>query len=460
MKNGNTERDQKIAELEKLAKSVLEVKEDSIPRRPIVLEFCGSPKSGKSSCISSLELFLKRNNFRVKVLTERAGICPVKDKYDPNFNIWTACTAIAELSEVLSNNSKDYDVVMLDRGIFDALCWFNWLKERNSLDDVDFKGLETFLLMNKWRGGIDLVYVFTATPEESMKREYINLLTKKTGSIMREDILKSYRACVLGTVEKYSTKYQRIETFDTTDRGIDDVNYEVTKNTLEILRDNLVEKVGYINKSLINTELPEHFKLNDAKIKSIDLSYGFRDEIEDDNNVIQPIPILVITNKERNKIFVVKKIKKKKGIKDRSPESDKLLLYLGGHSRQEDSFGKEDLSLYNITKQSLKREIREETGLNYIPPKQDDNPTCIWVRDNERSEKHMALVYIWEVNFSILKIKLDSNEFMVASNTKSGTVMTLSEIEKREKELENWSKMILKEHFNLNLFPTSDLFDS
>ena len=79
----------KIAELEKLAESVLRLKRNVIPRRPIVIEFCGSPKSGKSSCINSLDLFLRRNKFRTKILTERASVCPVLNKYDPHFNIWT-----------------------------------------------------------------------------------------------------------------------------------------------------------------------------------------------------------------------------------------------------------------------------------------------------------------------------------------------------------------------------------
>jgi predicted ATPase len=77
-----------IQNLENLADEVLKLKNDSIPRRPIVIEFCGSPKSGKSSCINSLSLFLRRNKFRTRVLTERASVCPVEDKFDPNFNIW------------------------------------------------------------------------------------------------------------------------------------------------------------------------------------------------------------------------------------------------------------------------------------------------------------------------------------------------------------------------------------
>ena len=200
-----------IEGLELLAEKVLTLKKESIPRRPIVIEFCGSPKSGKSSCINSLSLFLRRNNFRTKVLTERASVCPITDKYDPSFNIWTVCSAIAELVEVLSNNSKDYDAVILDRGIFDALCWFNWLKESDRLDAENFTSLETFLAMNKWRSVIDLIYVFTATPEVSLKREYASLLTRKLGSIMCDEALTSYKSCVEKVSKKYSKTFQGIE---------------------------------------------------------------------------------------------------------------------------------------------------------------------------------------------------------------------------------------------------------
>lgn len=434
-----------IEDLEKLAATVLKIKNESIPRRPIVIEFCGSPKSGKSSCINSLSLFLRRNKFRTKVLTERASVCPVNDKYDPNFNIWTACSAIAELVEVLSNNSKDYDVIILDRGIFDALCWFNWLKDNDSLDQENFKSLETFLVMNKWRTVIDLIYVFTATPEVSLQREYASLLTRKLGSIMCDDALSSYKSCVENVSKMYSDVFQGIEVYDTSHRSLNDVNHDITKSILEIIQNNIAEKVGYFSKSLISSELPEAFSFSESRLDEIALEYQVRDTVEKDDEAVQPIPILVITNKEKSKILVVKKNKKTTS-KD-SPESDRLLIYLGGHTREEDSFGATDTSLLSISKLSLRREIKEETGINYIPPSKDINPLCIWMRDNDRSRKHLAICYLMEVNFSRTKVTLDKDEFMSGGNTKSGMILDVDEVLKRENELESWSKLILREHF-------------
>lgn len=438
-----------IKELEQLAGKVLSLKQESRPRRPIVIEFCGSPKSGKSSCINSLSLFLRRNKFRTKVLTERASVCPVADKYDPNFNIWTACSAISELVEVLSNSSKDYDVVILDRGIFDALCWFNWLNRDNSLDDADFSSLETFLVMNKWRTVIDLVYVFTATPEVSMYREYASLLTRKPGSIMCLDVLGSYKACVEEVSLKYDNRFQRIEIYDTSERTQNEVSHDATKSILEIIQNNIAEKIGYISKEALSNSLPETFHLSEANIKELSLNYSLRDTVEEDSNSVQPIPILVVTNKERDRILVVKK--NKKSTSKASPESDRLLIYLGGHTREEDSFSTDDKTLLSLSKLSLRREIKEEIGINYMPPIHEDNPLCIWMRDNERSTKHLAICYLMEVDFSRTKIRLDKNEFMTGGNTKSGMILELDEIIKREKELESWSKLILREFFGFKI---------
>ena len=59
-------------------------------RRPIVFEFAGVPKAGKTSTLNALQLFLKRCGFRVEVVVESASISPIRDKTDFNFNVWIA----------------------------------------------------------------------------------------------------------------------------------------------------------------------------------------------------------------------------------------------------------------------------------------------------------------------------------------------------------------------------------
>ncbi len=433
-----------IKELEKLANTVLKLKQSSIPRRPIVIEFCGSPKSGKSSSINSLDLFLRRNKFRTKVLTERASVCPVKKKYDPYFNIWTVCSAVASLSEILSNNSKDYDVVILDRGIFDAICWFSWLLKEEHFDEKNYKSIMSFLTMNRWRSVIDLIYVFTANPQVSLEREYANLLTRKMGSIMHPEILESYNETISEIVSCYESKFKKVEQIDTSSKGINEVNYLVTKHILDILKINTSERVGFFNSSELDKEFPRCFEFSELNLNSLSLNFKARPEVEYDINKLQPIPIVVITNKLRDRVLVVKKSKKQTS--DTSPESNKILLYLGGHIREEDLFEAQHQDNLSAIKYALRREIKEETGIDFYP---NDTaiPFYIWDKSNKRSEVHLAICYIMEIDFGRTKISLDRNEFITQGRTKSGKVLQLSEISQDYSKLEDWSKVILEKVF-------------
>ena len=434
-----------IEELEKLAKKVLQQKNKAIPRRPIVIEFCGSPKSGKTSCINSLDLFLRRNNFRTRVLTERASVCPVYDKNDPYFNLWTVTSVIAELSEILSNHPKDFDAVILDRGIFDALSWFAWQLKHKHLDENNYKAIESFLTMNRWRSVIDLVYVFTATPNISLEREYANLLTRKVGSIMHPKVLRSYNNTIEQTMEVYKSVFNKIEHIDTSNKKLNDVNYEVTKHILNIVHDNTSEMIGFLKQSTFKENLPQVFDFSKISNENLKLEFGVRKHVEASNEKVQPIPILVITNKERTKVLVVKKNRKQTSSK--SPESKRILLYLGGHVRQEDLIESNGNDLLSVSRYALHREIKEEIGFDYYPH-EEDVPFFIWVKSNDRSVKHIALCHVMEADFSVLKIKLDKNEFMTTGGTKSGKVHEISEINKMYSELEDWSQIILQKVFN------------
>jgi hypothetical protein len=70
-------------------------------KRPLIIEFSGSPKAGKTRCISVLELFLKRNGIKTEVFLERASISPIKSKGHLNFNVWVSCASLQGMLESL-----------------------------------------------------------------------------------------------------------------------------------------------------------------------------------------------------------------------------------------------------------------------------------------------------------------------------------------------------------------------
>jgi len=80
-------------------------------RRPFVLEITGTPKAGKTTLITLLKDFLRECGWRVHVLEERAGLCPLPMKGHFFFNSWTTGAMLAGL---LDATDRDDDLVILD----------------------------------------------------------------------------------------------------------------------------------------------------------------------------------------------------------------------------------------------------------------------------------------------------------------------------------------------------------
>ncbi|MBR3954797.1 MAG: NUDIX hydrolase [Clostridia bacterium] len=444
------ERKKMIKELQELAENVLSLKAEHRQKRPIVIEFSGSPKAGKTSCINSLELFLKRNGFSVKVIQERASVCPVSDKQSPMFNIWTSCMSLAGLIGTLEDKSSNVDVLILDRGIFDALCWFEWLSVTDKMEDQQKVITEHFLLMEELIKSIDIVFAFCVEPHISIEREYANLLTDKIGTIMNKTVLEEYLSAIRRTIESKKAYFHSVFEIDTSNKGQDEVGKEVTTKTLETLKDLLMERIGYIQKTKQIDSIICNRKViayNDLVTYLPPIKFDLREIVESNLSYLQPLPIAVITNKEKNKLLVIKK--NKNAISITSPEKDKHLIYIGGHSRYEDKTEVNSTDFISICKTALKREIKEEIGISVAL--NNIEPLFIYSKEKRTSQKHLAVCFVVSVDEESIKLRLDSHELVQnKGKSKSGRFLSFHEIQ--QFELEEWSKTILKTCFDVD-FP-------
>lgn len=442
------ERKKVIGELQELAKSVRELKNVHRQKRPIVIEFSGSPKAGKTSCINSLEVFLKRNGFTVQIIQERASICPVSDKQSPMFNTWTACMSLAGLIGILENKKTDVDVLILDRGMFDSLCWFDWLEKTTKMEKSYREAAESFFLLDEFVKSIDIVFAFTVDPKTSIEREYANLLTDKKGSIMNIKVLGEYLEAIRNTIKERNQYFHKVFEIDTTEKSQDMVGKEVTEKTLNTLKDLLMERIGYFSDSTaIRACFSDRSIIPLQEIKSAipPIEFGFRDDIEQNAEYVQPIPVAIILNKARDKVLVIRK--SKNAVSQDSPEKDKDLIYVGGHSRFEDNTASNKDNFLSICKTALKRELNEEIGISVALNGVD--PFCLYVQSQPNSLKHMAICFVVQVDEDSIKLRLDPQELVLSKGTsKSGKFVELSDLANNSL-LEDWSRAILDYVFNL-----------
>src|SRR5574340_187579 len=171
-------------------------------RKPIVIEFSGCPKAGKTTVLGQVQAFLKRIGFRTQIIVERASVSPIRDKRHSNFNVWTACTTLAELLEKTQEPPRpdDPEILILDRGLFDAITWLRMMENLARLRGNERETIERFLLLPDWRRRITGVVVMTADPADSMKRErgLIPVMDRSGrtmgGSIMNEEVLSRFKS--------------------------------------------------------------------------------------------------------------------------------------------------------------------------------------------------------------------------------------------------------------------------
>lgn len=174
---------------------------------PLVVEFAGSPKSGKSTNIEIVSHFFKRANFRV--LSPAEGVSkrtptPLRDDLVA-YNTWALNYAINEIL-FSCRCLKPHDLVILDRGAFDSLAWMRLLRGDGKLTQEEYATIESFALHPKWAKLIGRICLFTCTPDTSMERESEEKLIDGDGTAMNPDMLgklhKHYKSLGTEFIEK------------------------------------------------------------------------------------------------------------------------------------------------------------------------------------------------------------------------------------------------------------------
>ena len=185
---------------------------------PLVVEFAGSPKAGKSTTIDIVTHFFKRTGFKTWAPTEGASKrTPYFLRRDlVAFNAWALNYAISEIL-VAYHNIEEYDLVVLDRGPFDSLAWMRVLKDDGNLDQDGYDRIERFARHPKWANLVERVYLFTCTPKTSMDREHDAKLIRGKGTAMNPEMLEKLRVQYDSLGKDSASENPSIQRFSTDD---------------------------------------------------------------------------------------------------------------------------------------------------------------------------------------------------------------------------------------------------
>lgn len=423
-------------------------------RRPVVVEFAGVPKAGKTTILNQTYAFFRRCGFRVEVVIERASVCPIRDKKHSNFNVWTAVTTLAQVLEKTQNppNVDDPHILFLDRGIFDAICWLGLMERLQRIRPSEKVIIERFLTIDDWKRRISGVILMTASPSDSMKREQGLLpVVGAEGSIMNEKVLTKMVEIARATASRLARDFRVVEI--NTSAGPTKDN---PKRTAEVVAETIL--------SFVEEHIEEEI-LSLPKERALDLMRGAecvgpdvattlvrefedrgefcgRTSVENDTGRIQALPVVVVRNASGEVLRLRRKEKD-----NNNPLHEKIVIWAGGHVRKEDS-----QNGCAAIEQCVIRELEEELRLRVEPP---DLTLlgAIYSDIGGSTSKHLAIVYEWRAKTDDVAVALSNSEFFERLGTSlSGKFVPTTKLQEeldKKKISEVWSYYMVRDLLGL-----------
>lgn len=334
---------------------------------------------------------------------------------------------------------QDIDVFILDRGIFDALVWNEWLEKTGKITQQEATQVAEFFSMKRWTDLVDLIFVLTCDPAISIQREYADQLTTKRGTIMSEDTLNQFKQSVDKTYQQYEKSFKKIVSIDTTATKTKQGVAKIADETLKVLSQFLDESICVVPSSSLKISLPDSGFVSDPKIISAfidavksERTFLARSQAEQNPNYLQPIPCAVLRHVD--KILLLKR--KKPGHR----LHDTYAVWAGGHVTEADDGT-------DILLNALNRELTEEL---FIKEKYELKPEpvgLIRTSEDARARSHIAVLYEISLKSEDVALALNQKEFRSTRGTSmSGKLIKISEMKDIYDEMGDWSRFIV-DHF-------------
>lgn len=181
---------------------------------PFIIEFGGSPDAGKTTTIEKLYQTLHRSGFRVATPQEGAQATQHISRKEPIYNYYTGVYALKILLDAV--HAHAFDVVLLDRGIFDTPTWLEYWREKGAITDDECSDATKFMLSRFWVKYITASYYFIADPDIAVSRDLEFASTDILGESSNPESIARRVVHYRTLYERLKDAYPQLELIDTT----------------------------------------------------------------------------------------------------------------------------------------------------------------------------------------------------------------------------------------------------
>lgn len=184
---------------------------------PIIIEFDGTPNSGKTT-ISEETFKILKNIFKCSYITERAINCKINDKLSPQFNFVTGTQTIIKIIEEIEHGNQ---IIICERGLLDAIFWMDFHYANNKISSKINQLMANFYLSEEFINYKVFSIVMQCDSSATINREKIMNKYVANKRIVNKQVIDMYNVSIEKCYAKYKHYFKAVK-IDTSSLSIQD----------------------------------------------------------------------------------------------------------------------------------------------------------------------------------------------------------------------------------------------
>ncbi|MGN1341776.1 MAG: HD domain-containing protein [Bacilli bacterium] len=208
--------------------------------KPFVIEFSGTPRTGKTTTINNLYDFFKKGGFKVAIVeeftTSKYYKEQIKDELD-RMNLGDSNIAIIEYvyKQLLEALETGQEIIFIDRSLNDRQIWNYRRYVRGDMpEELYLESREKYSAISLKL--IDFLVITYAEPLISLKRDYNSNLALEKRNFLNIDNLDEYNRSLRDLQELFESSVEDSILLDTTSMDMNDVSVEIASQIMPAMR--------------------------------------------------------------------------------------------------------------------------------------------------------------------------------------------------------------------------------
>lgn len=212
----------------------------NISQKPFVIEFTGTPRTGKTTTISNLYDFFKKGGFSVSVIEEFTTSSYYKETFQKKYgNLSKGEIHLAVMERVYNQLMEalemEKDIILIDRSINDRQIWNYRCYQKGYLSESQYNEYKS-LYGHISHEFIDFLVITYANALTAVKRDYVKSLALEERRFINEQNIEEYNNCLRKLRTFLETTTQNFLFLDTDYMSINDTPIEVASQVLPLIR--------------------------------------------------------------------------------------------------------------------------------------------------------------------------------------------------------------------------------